>query len=132
MNIFDSLLPKTTTYWKTDGIFFIKHTNFFITVEEINAIGELLKEAHRDKETSAIVIDNREAKGAWTQEANKVWVEVSKEFTDGIPKKVATLTNDAIATMQINRLTRNNGAEKMSRAFCNDFDESVRAFLMEQ
>lgn len=127
---FNLLLPKTTTYWKMDDIFFIKHTNFFITMEEAYAIGELLKEAHRDKETNAVVIDNREAKGAWTQEVNKVWIEVSLEFNHEIPKKVATLTSDTIATMQINRLTRNNGAEKMSKAFCSDFDESVRAFLL--
>ncbi len=131
MNNYNLALPKTTTYWKEDGIFFIKHTNFFVTMEEIDAIGDLLREAHRDKETNAIVIDNREAKGAWTQEANKVWVEVGMEFDNMIPKKVATLTRDAIASMQINRLTRSNGAEQMSRAFCSDFDESVRAFLQE-
>ncbi|SDF16434.1 hypothetical protein SAMN04488542_106146 [Fontibacillus panacisegetis] len=127
---FDSLLPKTTTYWKKDGIFFIKHTNFFVTMEEAYAIGELLKEAHRDKETDAIVIDNREAKGAWTQEVNKVWIEVSMDVSNEIPKKVVTLTSDVVAAMQINRLSRSNGAEKMSKAFCSDFDESVRAFLM--
>jgi hypothetical protein len=129
MATFDPHLPKTTTYWKEDGIFFIKHSSFLITMEEAYAIGDLLKEAHRDKETYAIVINNREAKGAWTQEANKVWLEVSTEFNNEIPKKVATLTSDVVATMQINRLTRNNGAEKMSKAFCIDFDESVKSFL---
>ncbi|SDF68784.1 hypothetical protein SAMN04488542_11514 [Fontibacillus panacisegetis] len=128
---FDPLLPKTTTYWKVDGIFFIKHTNFFVTMEEAYAIGELLKEAHRDKETDAIVIDNREAKGAWTQEVNKVWIEVAMEVSNEIPKKVATLTSDVVAAMQINRLSRSNGTDKMSKAFCSDFDESVRAFLKE-
>ncbi|MCM3172363.1 hypothetical protein [Paenibacillus sp. MER 99-2] len=131
MYTFESKLPKTTTYWKEDGIFFIKHTNFMVSTEEILAIGELLKEAHRDKSTTAIVINNREAKGAWTQEANQVWLEVTAEFNYVMPKKVATLTNDAIATMQINRLTRSHGAEKMSRAFCNDYDESVKAFFHE-
>ena len=124
-------MPETTTYWKIDDIFFIKHTNFFITLEEAYAIGELLKDAHRDKETNAIVIDNREAKGAWTQEVNKVWTEISMEIGNEIPKKVATLTSDLVAAMQINRLSRNNGAEKMSKAFCSGFDESVRAFLKE-
>ncbi|MNC14717.1 hypothetical protein D3C75_625050 [compost metagenome] len=128
---FDPLLPKTTTYWKTDDIFFIKHTNFFVTMEEAYAIGELLKEAQRDKETNAVVINNREAKGAWTQEVNKVWIEVSMEVSNEIPKKVATLTSDVVAAMQINRLSRSNGTEKMSKAFCSDFDESVKAFLKE-
>lgn len=131
MYTFDSKLPKTTTYWKEEGIFFIKHTNFMLSTEEILAIGELLKEAHRDKNTTAIVINNREAKGAWTHQANQVWMEVTAEFDYNMPKKVATLTNDAIAKMQINRLTRSHGAEKMSRAFCNDYDHSVKAFFNE-
>lgn len=129
---FDSLLPKTTTYWKADGIFFIKHTNFFVTLEEAYAIGELLKEAHRDKEAAAVVIDNREAKGAWTQDVNKVWIEVAMEISNEKPKKVATLTSDVVAAMQINRLSRSNGTDKLSKAFCSDFDESVRIFLEEQ
>lgn len=129
MYAFNLQLPETTRYWKEAEIFFIKHTNFMLSTKELYAIGELLKEAHRDQTTKAIVIDNREAKGAWTQEANRIWMEVNAEFDYIMPKKVATLTNDAIATMQINRLTRSHGAEKMSRAFCNDYDDSVRAFL---
>ncbi|MEO3946118.1 hypothetical protein [Gorillibacterium sp. CAU 1737] len=133
MAAFDSQLPKTTTYWVEEGIFFIKHTNFFITMEEAKAIGELLKEAHRDKGTHAVVIHNREARGAWTQEVNKVWMEVSAEISREHGehlKKVATLTSDTIAAMQINRLSRSNGAETFSRAFCSDFNEEVRAFLL--
>ncbi|MNW66168.1 hypothetical protein D3C74_446130 [compost metagenome] len=52
------------------------------------------------------------------------------EVSNEIPKKVATLTSDVVAAMQINRLSRSNGTDKMSKAFCSDFDESVRAFLM--
>ncbi|MBY9081592.1 hypothetical protein KIH86_04360 [Paenibacillus sp. HN-1] len=129
MTNFDLRLPNTTSYWKDGDIFFIKHTNFLISMEEAYAVGELLKEAHRDKSTSSIVIDNREAKGAWTQEVNKVWIEVSMEVSNEIPKKVVTLTRDVVAAMQINRLSRNNGTEKISKAFCSDFDESVKAFL---
>ncbi|MGW8958166.1 hypothetical protein [Paenibacillus sp. NPDC055715] len=69
-------------------------------MEEAYTIGELLKEAHRDKETDAIVRDNCEAKGAWTQDVNKVWIEVSMEVSNEIPKKVATLTSDVVAAMQ--------------------------------
>ncbi|MNI76774.1 hypothetical protein D3C73_1330240 [compost metagenome] len=126
---YSSVLPQTTTYWKEDGIFFIKHTTFLVTMEEAYAIGELLMKAHRDKETYALVIDNREAKGAWTQEVNKVWMEVTMEISNEAPKKVATLTGDMISSMQINRLSRSNGSEKVSKAFCSDFDDSVRAFL---
>lgn len=122
-------LPKTTTYWKEKGIFYIRHTSFRVTMDEAYAIGELLKEAHRDKDTKAIVIDNREAKGAWTQEVNKVWMDVSVEVSNEKPKKVVTLTGDIIAAMQINRLSKSNGAEKISKAFCSDFNEEVEAFI---
>jgi ribosomal protein L31E len=104
-------------------------TSFRVTMDEAYAIGELLKEAHRDKGTKAIVIDNREAKGAWTQEVNKVWMDVSLEVSNEKPKKVVTLTSDVIAAMQINRLSKSNGAEQISKAFCSDFNEEVKAFI---
>ncbi|AIQ64690.1 hypothetical protein PSTEL_17835 [Paenibacillus stellifer] len=43
MTNFDLRLPDTTTYWKDGDIFFIKHTNFLISMEEAYAIGEMLK-----------------------------------------------------------------------------------------
>lgn len=122
-------LPKTTTYWKDNGVFYIRHTSFRVTMDEAYAIGELLKEAHRDKCTKAIVIDNRQAKGAWMQEVNKVWMDVSVEISNEKPKKVVTLTSDVIAAMQINRLSKSNGSEKMSKAFISEFNEEVEAFI---
>ena len=122
-------LPKTTTYWKENGIFYIKHASFMVSMEEANAIGQLLKEAHRDRETKAIIIDNRESKGAWTQEVNSVWMNVSAEIIHEKPKKVVTLTSDVISAMQINRLSKNGGSEKMSKAFCSGLTEEVKAFI---
>lgn len=129
--MFKNKLPKTTTFWKDNGIYFIKHTSFNVTMEEAYAIGELLKDANRDKSTRAIVIDNREAKGAWTQEVNKVWLGVYVEVSNEKPKKVVTLASDVIATMQINRLSKQNGTEKISKAFCSDFNDEVKAFINE-
>jgi hypothetical protein len=126
---FDNQLPKTTTYWKEKGIFYVKHTSFRVTVEEAYAIGELLKASARDQDTKAIVIDNREANGVWTQEVNKIWDEVAVEVRDGRPKKFVTLTNSVTAAMQINRISRSSGTENMSKAFYSDFNDEVKAFI---
>ena len=122
-------LPKTTRFWKDNGIFFIKHTSFRVTMEEAKEIGELLKEAYISKDTYAIVIDNYEAKGAWTQEVNQIWMDVATEVAGKSNKKVATITNDVITKMQINRLSKLNGSEKISRAFTSEFNEEVKQFL---
>jgi hypothetical protein len=129
MNKFDAQLPKTTSYYKEKGIFFIKHSSFLVTMEEAYAIGELLKVAFRDKSTKAIVNDNREAKGAWTPEVNKVWAQVSDELKSEKPKKFITLTRDTVSMMQINRLSKNGGTEKISKAFCCDLNDEVMAFI---
>ena len=129
MYSFDNQLPKTTTYWKDGDVFYIKHTSFLITKDEAYGIAELLKAAHRDSSTKAIIIDNREAKGAWTQDINNIWMEVSEEIRDEKPKKYATLTDNVIAAMQINRLSKTNGTESMSKAFYSDFNDEVRAFI---
>ena len=126
---FENQLPKTTTYWKEGGIFYIKHINFHVTMEEASAIAELLKAAFRDKDTKAVVIDNHEAKVVWTQEVNKVWEKVYVEVKDEKPKKTVTLTNSVTAAMQINRLSKNSGAENISKAFYSDFNDEVKAFI---
>ncbi|TVY00375.1 hypothetical protein [Cohnella terricola] len=126
---FDDKLPKTTTYWKEKEVFHIKHTSFRVTMEEANAIAELLKLSVRDEDTKAIVIDNREASGVWTQEVNKIWDDVFVEVKDRKPKKYVTLTNSAIGAMQINRMSRGNGIENMVKAFFNDATGEVEAFI---
>ncbi|MEQ8199767.1 MAG: hypothetical protein ABRQ27_17485 [Clostridiaceae bacterium] len=98
-------------------------------MDEASAIAELLKAALRDKDTKAVVIDNHEAKGVWTQEVNKIWEQVPIEVRNERPKKFITLTNSVIAAMQINRLSRNSGTENISKAFYSDFNDEVKAFI---
>lgn len=129
---FDNKLPKTTTYWKEKDIFYIKHASFSVTMQEASAIAELLKTALRDKDTTAVVIDNHEAKGVWTQEVNKIWEHVPFEVRNERPKKFVTLTNSVTAAMQINRLSRSSGTENMSKAFYSDFNDEVKAFINEE
>jgi|GEM_PF-1350813 len=129
MNKFDNRLPKTTTYKIEDDIFFIKNTNFFVNLEEGKAMAELLTYAMNDKSTKALVIDNREAKGAWPSEVSEIW-ESNPEYINSITnKKTATLTSSAVTTMQTNRLSKNHGLAHISRAFNSDFNDEVKKFL---
>jgi hypothetical protein len=128
-NTFDHKLPKTTTYWIEGEIFFIKNTNFFVTLEEGAAMAELLIFAMKEKLTKAVVFDNRQAKGAWTKEISEIW-ETDSRYTKVMKnKKMATLTNSAIKTMQTNRLSKEYGLENSSRAFYSEFNDEVKAFL---
>lgn len=130
MKTFDSRLPKTTTYWKDGQIFIIKHDSFMVSLEEGQAIAELLRFAMEDKSTKALLINNREAKGAWSKEINELW-EGGSDNTENLPvKKMATLTNSAITTMQINRISKSNGIAEWSKAFNSEFNEEVKQFLL--
>lgn len=131
MNQFDSRLPKTTTYWKEDDIFWIKHNNFIVSMDEGKAIAELLMFAGLDKSTKAMIIDNREAKGAWPQDINDLWQFDESQLSQMPQKKVATLTNSVIAAMQINRVSKNNGITHLAKAFYSDVTDEVLAFLNE-
>jgi hypothetical protein len=128
-NAFDSRLPKTTTYWREGEIFVIKHTNFFVTLEEGTAIAELLMYGLQDPSTKAMLINNREAKGAWPAELNELWSNADQSI-DLPVKKTATLTNSAITTMQINRISKNGGMEEWSKGFNCDFNDEVREYLL--
>lgn len=75
------------------------------------------------------MIDNHEAKGVWTQEANKIWEQVPIEVRNEKPKKFVTLMNSVIAAMQINRLSRGSGTENMTKVFYSDFNDEVKTFI---
>ncbi|WP_105615414.1 hypothetical protein [Vallitalea okinawensis] len=128
MNSFDNKLPKTTSYWKENEMFFVKHKSFHVTLEEGKAIAELLQHAFSDTTTRALIIDNREAKGVWAQDINQLWSDIEGIDTNN-PKKVVTLTNSAIASMQINRISRNNNISSFSRAFFSDLTDEVYDFI---
>ena len=129
MNTFDSRLPKTTSYRRESRIFYIKHDNFMVSLEEGKAIAELLAYGIADKETDVMVIDNRDAGGAWPQELNELWSLEGTDFDSSQMKKTATLTNSMVAAMQINRIARNGGVSDVSKAFFSDLNDEVRAFL---
>lgn len=126
---FDNKLPKTVTYWTDGKIFYIKNTNFFVTVEEGHAMAELLIFAVNDPATSAIVFDNKDAKGAWPKEIQGIWETDSRYISVIKNKRMATLTNSAIKTMQTNRVSKEFGLEDISKAFNSDFNDEVKAFL---
>lgn len=129
-NIFDKNLPKTTSYWKKDKIFFIKNTSFFVKLEEGQAMAELLSYAMNDRTTVGLVIDNREAKGAWPNEISQIWESDMTYVSSLKNKKMATLTSSMITTMQTNRLSKEHGMAEYSRAFNSDFNDEVRLYLM--
>ncbi len=127
---FDNKLPKTTTYWSDGEIFYIKNTNFFVSLEEGKAMAELLMEAMNDPSTKALVIDNREAKGAWPKEISQIWESDARYVQTIGKKKTATLTSSAITTMQTNRLSKKHGFANTSKAFHSDFNDEVKRFLL--
>lgn len=129
-NSFDAKLPKTIQYWTEDKIFFMKNTNFMISEEEGHALAELLIYAMKDPSTKGIVIDNREAKGAWPENIHRIW-ETDSRYTDLVgTKKMATLTSTAITSMQLNRLSKEFGMEKISKGFNSEFTDEIKAFIL--
>ena len=129
MNRFDERLPKTTSYRKEGKIFYIKHNSFLVTIEEGKAIADLLAYGIKDKSTTAMVIDNRQAKVAWSQELNELWSLDGHDIKPNDFKKTATLTNSVTAAMQINRISRAGGIGDLSKGFYSDLNEEVKVFL---
>ncbi|MCH4890991.1 hypothetical protein EZV73_25665 [Acidaminobacter sp. JC074] len=126
---FNGKLPKTTSYWVKDNLCFIKHTSFLITLEENKAISELIGMAMNDSSIKGIVINNREAKGAWPQDVLEASASDNASSKMVYTKKIATLTNSSITTMQMNRHARFGGVEKYAKAFNSEFNDDVKNFL---
>jgi len=122
------MLPESTSH-KTEGdTFIIKHKDLMISTEEAYSIKRIILQAGRNPKISKIIIDNREAKGVWPRNINKIWEETIEEALS-FNIKVASLTNSHTAAMQINRISRAAGISDISKAFFNDMNDEVRAFL---
>lgn len=129
---FDKRLPKTTKYWIEGNIFYIENKSFFVTLEEGKAMAELLLFAMNEKSTISLLIDNREAKGAWPKDISQIW-ETDERYLKSVQnKKTATLTSSTITTMQTNRLSKLYGMENVSKAFNSDFNDEVKEFLLKR
>lgn len=132
MSQIEKRLPKTTSYQIREDILFIKHTNFMITLDENKAITELIGQAQNNPSIKGIVINNREAKGAWPQEILEASATDNASSKVVFKKKIATLTNSAVTTMQMNRHTKVAGLESWAKAFNSDFNDDVKAFLLNE
>lgn len=130
-NSFDKSLPKTTTYWTEGKIFFIKNENFFFSKEETEAMVELLIFAMKDKFTKGIVIDNRDARSVWPKEIYQIFENHAEYRNVAQNKKIATLTNTALKMGQTDRLSRAHGIDELSKTFNTDFNDEVKAFLLD-
>ena len=131
MTSIDKRLPKTTSYWKEGEIFFIKHTSFLITTAENQAISELIIQTMNDNSIKGLVINNREARGAWPKHVVDSALQEDSHQSDLFKKKkIATLTNSVSTTMQMNRVTKEINMEEWAKAFNSEFNEEVKAFLL--
>lgn len=83
----------------------------------------------KDPSTKGMLINNREAKGAWPAELNELWSNAD-QVADLPVKRTATLTNSAITTMQINRISKAGGMEEWSKGFNYDFNNEVKEYLL--
>ncbi len=122
------MLPKSTSHKTVGDTFTIKHNDLMISIEEAYSIKRTILQAGKNPRISKIVIDNREAKGVWPQNVNKIWEETITEALN-FNIKVVSLTNSHTAAMQINRISRVAGISDISKAFFNDMNDEVRAFL---
>ncbi|HEU4964809.1 MAG TPA: hypothetical protein VFV52_13265 [Bacilli bacterium] len=79
-----------------------------------------------EEKIERILIDNRELRGTWASGVNEVWIELMAFMREHV-SQVATLCENVINEMQLNRLSRQAGTYDRIQAFTDEY--SAMQFL---
>jgi hypothetical protein len=109
-----------TVYWENES--------FDITVEEANTIADDVRRRMRESDVDSVVVDNREARGAWPSDVDQVWNEL---MTDMYAEDVAcaTICPSVSNALQLDKLSRENGTDDLIQAFEPGEEESALEFV---
>lgn len=120
------MLPDTTKLSINGRVLEWQNDEFMISQAEAEAIaGEVRRQMNEDR-VSAVLVDNRNADGAWPAEVNELWSELMGEmYAAGLD--CATVSSSATNAMQINQLSSEEGTDDRIQAF-TDYEDAL-AFL---
>lgn len=119
-------LPATTTLETKSNVLHWKNEDFFISVEEAQAVKRQVEKTM--SRVDGILVDNREAGGTWPTEIDEVWGDLMQNiYGEGVP--CATVAASTANAMHVNRLSRKNETHDLIRAFKPEEREEALEFV---
>jgi len=121
-------IPQSANVTIRDNTLYWENTSFSVTVDEAEAIARTVREEMTRAPIDAILVDNREANGAWPSEVDPVWGELMADiYAQDIP--CATLCPSVSNALQIDKLSKNNDTYDRIRGFDPHEESEALEFL---
>lgn len=117
------MIPETSEITVDDGILQWTNTEFMVSTEEAQALAEEVRRESERGSVQGVLVDNREADGAWPAEVTDLWGELMGELYEA-DIDCATVSPSATNALQINQLAEGNGTHDQIKAF-TDYQEAL-------
>ena len=122
------MLPKGLELRLEKDVLYWENVTGFLTEKEAMNVSKEIKNIVDSKEIKAIVVDNRKLTGVWTPEVDQVFIELMSYLPNRVDRTV-TLCQNVINKLQVNYLSKQAGTVENVKAFVEDEQEEVMAFL---
>lgn len=117
------MIPETTEVSVDGDVVEWRNEEFMISMDEAEAIAEEVRQQMDDPSVEGVLVDNRDADGAWPAEVNELWSELMGEMY-GAGLACATVSSSATNAMQINQLSESEGTDDRIQAF-TDYEDAL-------
>jgi hypothetical protein len=121
-------VPQSTSVTVRDNTVYWENSSFNVTVDEAEAIARAVREEMNKADIDGVLVDNREASGAWPSEVDHVWGELMADiYAQDIP--CATLCPSVSNALQIDRLSKDNDTYDRIRGFEPNDESAALEFV---
>lgn len=121
-------LPKGIFLEIKDDIILWTNQTGTITEKQALEISDKIKDLVTSREFKALVVDNRNLKGIWRPEVDKVWIDLMT-FLPSKVEKTATVCENIINKLQLNYLSNQAGTTEKVKAFVESEKDELLTFI---
>lgn len=111
-----------------DGVVYFRVGLQALSAKEAEVLTSTLKETIRETAAKIVVQDARNVRDDYPPDVDRVFIDLIKELPDYIDKYVA-ICNNPISKLETNYVFKQVGVEDRFRAFSQNDEKEVQAFL---
>lgn len=121
-------LPEGLTLREFDDLIIWTNTTGTVTEQEARELSQKIIDMVSKTNYKAMLVDNRNLKGIWRPEVDKVWIELMS-FLPTKVEKTATLCENIINKLQLNYLSIQAGTIDSVKAFVESEEGELLDFI---
>lgn len=121
-------LPEGLTLKTFEDLIVWTNTTGTVTEQEARELSQKITDMVSGTNYKAMLVDNRNLKGIWRPEVDRVWIELMS-FIPTKVEKTATLCENIINKLQLNYLSSQAGTTDSVKAFIESEEGELLEFI---